>query len=80
MAADQIEYYNSQCGPTRWPEAEIANLARLEPDNAGALQYAAALAQAKGDETALDDALARMASAKRADDHLADEIAAWTRV
>jgi hypothetical protein len=79
MAADQGSYYSSQCGPTRWPEAEVANLVRLEPDNAGALQFAVALAQAKGDQAALDDALVRMASAKRADDHLGDEIAAWSK-
>lgn len=79
LAADVGSYYSSKCGPTRWPEAEVANLVRLEPDNAGALQYAAALAHAKGDQAAVDDALARMASARRADDHLGDEIAAWTR-
>lgn len=79
LAADVGSYYSSKCGPTRWPEAEVANLVRLEPDNAGALQYAAALAHAKGDQAAVDEALARMASARRADDHLGDEIAAWTR-
>jgi len=79
VAADQGNYTSSQCGPTRWPEAEVAHLLQLEPDNAGALQYAAALAHAKGDQLALDDALARMAAARRADDHLGDEIAAWTR-
>jgi hypothetical protein len=79
LAADQGSYYSTQCGPTHWPESEVANLVRLEPDNAGALQYAAALAHAKGDQTGVDDALARMASARRADDHLGDEIAAWTR-
>jgi hypothetical protein len=78
-AADQGSYTSSQCGPTRWPEAEVANLVRLEPDNAAALQFAAALAHAKGDQAALDDVLARIASAKRADDHLGDEVVAWTR-
>ncbi|WP_395683880.1 hypothetical protein [Dokdonella sp.] len=77
LAADVGSYYSSKCGPTRWPEAEVANLVRLEPDNAGALQYAAALAHARGDQAGVDDALARMASARRADDHLGDEIAAW---
>lgn len=79
LAADVGSYYSSKCGPTRWPEAEVANLVRLEPDNAGALQYAVALAHAKGDQAGVDDALARMASARRADDHLGEEIAAWTR-
>jgi hypothetical protein len=60
--------------------AEVASLVRLEPDNAGALQYAVALAQAKHDDAALDEALARMASATRADDHLGDEIAEWRKV
>ena len=77
MAADTGSYTSSQCGPTRWPVAEVANLVRLEPGNAGALQYAVALAQARHDDAALDDALARMASATHADDHLGDEIAEW---
>ncbi|WP_131992547.1 hypothetical protein [Dokdonella fugitiva] len=80
MAADTGSYYSSQCGPTQWPVAEVASLVRLEPDNAGALQYAVALAQAKHDDAALDEALARMASATRADDHLGDEIAEWRKV
>lgn len=79
-AANQGSFAGSQCGPTRRPEAEVANLVRLEPDNAGALQFAAALAHAKGDQIALDDALSRMAAAPRADDHLGDEIAAWRKV
>lgn len=79
MAADTGNYYSSQCGPTHWPVAEVARLVRLEPDNAGALQYAVALAQAKHDDAALDEALARMASATRADDHLGDEIAEWRK-
>lgn len=79
-AADQGRFANSQCGPTRWPEAEVANLVRLEPGNAGALQFAVALAQARGDPAALDDALAGMAAAVRADDYLGDEIAAWRKV
>jgi len=44
-AADQGSYTSSQCGPTTWPEAEVANLARLEADNAGAWQYAVATLQ-----------------------------------
>lgn len=77
IAADSGSYSSSQCGPTRWPEAEVAALVRLEPDNAGALQYAVALAHAKGERAALDDALARMAAATRADDHSGDEVAEW---
>ncbi len=76
-AAADGSYYSSQCGPTQWPEAEVANLVRLEPDNAGALLYAVALAQAKGDEDGLDSALARMASAPRASDHSGEEIGLW---
>lgn len=79
MAADQGSYASSQCGPTRWPEAEVANLVRLEGDNAGAWQFAVALAHAKGDQAALDDALARMAAAPRADDHLGEEVATWRK-
>ncbi|HEX5123012.1 MAG TPA: hypothetical protein VFV97_07180, partial [Rhodanobacteraceae bacterium] len=76
-AAKSGNYFSSKCGPTRWPEAEVANLVRLEPDNAGAWQYAVALAQSKGEPGAVDEALSRMAAASRADDHLIDEIAAW---
>lgn len=79
IAADSGSYYSSQCGPTRWPEAEVAALLALEPDNAGALQYAVALAHAKGDRAALDEALARMAAAARADDHFGDEVAEWRK-
>lgn len=77
IAADSGSYYSSQCGPTHWPEAGVAALVRLEPDNAGALQYAVALAHAKDDRPALDEALSRMASATRADDHSGDEVAEW---
>ncbi|HJT99366.1 MAG TPA: hypothetical protein VJ696_13700 [Rhodanobacteraceae bacterium] len=77
-AAANGNYVNSRCGPTRWPEAEVANLVRLEPDNAGAWLFAVALAEAKGDDAAIDETLSRMAGATRADDHLVDEIAAWT--
>lgn len=80
VAASEGNYYSSQCGPVHWPETEVANLVRLEPDNAAAWQYAAALAQAKGDEAGVDAALERMANARRADDHQGEEIAAWTRI
>ncbi len=80
IAAAEGNYYSSQCGPTQWPEAEVGNLVRLEPDNAGALLYAVALAQAKGDAGMLDEALARMASATRANGHAGEEIAAWRQL
>lgn len=80
VAASEGNYYSSQCGPTRWPEAEVANLVRLEPDNAAAWQYAAALAQAKGDQAGIDAALERMATARRADDHEGEEVATWTQI
>jgi hypothetical protein len=77
VAADAGRYWSSQCGPVVYPEAAVAAIARLEPDNAAAISYTAALAQAKGDARAVDDALAQMAAAKRADDHRGEEIAAW---
>lgn len=79
IAANSGSYDSSQCGPTRWPEAEVAALVGMEPDNAGALQYAVALAHAKDDPSALDEALAQMAAATRADDHYGDEVAEWRR-
>ena len=80
VAASEGNYSSSQCGPVRWPEAEVANLVRLEPDNAAAWQYAVALAQAKGDGAGIDAALERMATARRADDHEGEEVATWTQV
>lgn len=79
-AADQGSYASSACGPTDWPDAEVANLVRLEPDNAAAWQYAVALAAAKGDAARVDDALAHMAAATRASDHQADVAKTWTKV
>ncbi|HKE48372.1 MAG TPA: hypothetical protein VKB52_09930 [Rhodanobacteraceae bacterium] len=78
IAATEGSYMGSACAPTRWPDAEVANLIRLEPDNAAAWQFGVALARAKGDEAGVDDALSRMATARRADDHMVEEIAAWT--
>ena len=80
VAASEGTYHNSQCGPVRWPEAEVANLVRLEPDNAAAWRYAVALAVAKGDQAGVDAALERMANATRAYDHEGEEVAIWTRV
>ena len=77
IAVSQGSFMSSSCGPTHWPEAEVSNLLRLEPDNAAAWQYGVALARAKGDEAGIDDALSRMAAARRADDHLTDELGAW---
>lgn len=70
-------YASSRCGPTVWPEAEVANLLRLEPDNAVAWGYAAALAGARGDDPGADEALARMAVAPRADDHFGERVVQW---
>lgn len=79
LAADEGSYASSACGPTTRPEQEVANLVRLEPDNAAAWQYAVALAVAKGDAARVDDALAHMADAKRADDHQGEEVQAWRK-
>jgi len=80
MATSQGSFTSSQCGATVWPEAEVANLVRLEPDNAAAWLFAVALAAARGSQPAVDDALAQMASASIADDHFSDELTAWQRV
>ena len=79
MAADQGSYTSSQCGPTKRPEAEVSNLVRLEPDNAAAWRFAVALASAIGDQAGVDDALSRMASASRADDHSIEQLEEWTK-
>ena len=79
LAASAGKYTSSSCGPTTWPDQEVANLVRLEPDNAAARQFEVALAQARNEPDALDQALSRMATATRADDHLGDELGAWTK-
>ena len=80
VAASEGRYFNSQCGPVDWPDAEVANLVRLEPDNAAAWRYAVALAHAKGDQAGIDAALERMATVPRAYDHEGEEVALWTQV
>lgn len=77
FAAEDGSYFSSQCGPTTWPETEVANLTRLEADNAAAWQYAVALAHAKGDHAGIDAALARMAGARRASDHQGELVRLW---
>lgn len=79
VAAMQGSYSSSQCGPTTYPEAEVANLVRLEPDNAAAWPFAVALAHVRGDHAGVDEALSRMASATRADDHRVEHLAEWRK-
>jgi len=80
VAADQGDYSSSACGPTTRPDAEVANLVRLEPDNAAAWQYAVALAGANGNAAGVDDALAHMSAASQARDHQAEVAKIWTRL
>lgn len=77
LAASEGHYASSSCGPTTWPDREVANLVRLEADNAAAWQFEVALAHARNQPDALDQALSRMAASTRADDHIADELGAW---
>ncbi len=76
-AAQSGSFTSSSCGPTTWPEAEVANLIRLEPDNGVTWTFAIALASAIGDEDGVDDALSRLASASRADDHAMEAFTEW---
>ncbi len=70
-------YYGSYCRTCRGPESAIANLTRLEPDNAVGWAFAVTLALGKGDMDGVDHALSRMASATRADDHLMEAFVEW---
>jgi hypothetical protein len=79
QGASAGSYASSRCGPTTWPDAEVANLIRLEPDNAAAWQFAVALAAAKGDQAGVDEALSRMAAATAADDHFAEQVGEWKK-
>jgi hypothetical protein len=80
VAATDGEYEANHCGSMRWPDAEVANLTRIDPDNAGAWLFAVALARGKADEDGVDDALSHMAAAPHAEDRLVEEITAWTAV
>src|ERR1700712_4773579 len=53
-AASSGHYTSSACGPATWPENAVANLLGLEPDNAAAWAFAAALAQAKNDQPGVE--------------------------
>lgn len=79
-AARDGNYWSNSCGPAVRPEAAVANLLRLEPDNAAVWTYAVALASLAGDQDSVDSALSRMASAKHADDHLIEHWHAWRDV
>lgn len=78
-AADNGSYFASSCGPTTYPEQEVGNLLRLEPENAAVWPFAVALAHAKGDQNGVDDALSRMAVLTRADDHFIERFEEWRK-
>lgn len=58
----------------------VAKLTTLESDNAAAWSLALALAQLHEESLRIDDALARMAASRRADEHDADATEAWLDV
>ena len=60
--------------------AIVANVTRLEPDNAEAWGLALALASARNEHAGVDDALAHMAASTRSDPHLTDALHAWFEV
>lgn len=65
----------------RMPRAEdAASLVRLEPDNAAAWLQQAAVANARGNEPAVVEALALAATAKDVDTHALDLVEAWLAV
>ena len=60
--------------------AAIDALTRIEPDNAAPWMLALQSATSRGDNAAVDEALAHMADSRRFDDHFADIVHAWINV
>lgn len=60
--------------------AALETLTRVEPDNGAVWMQALNDAAKRGDASAVDDALARMAEARRFDDHFVDIVHAWIDV
>jgi hypothetical protein len=81
-----VQWLAANYGDTSTPEnasrraAAIDALTRLEPDNGAAWMQALAAAAERSDDTAVDDALARMAEGPRFDDHFVDVVHAWIDV
>lgn len=55
----------------------MANLKRIEPDNAAVWMLDMSEATRRDDNAAVDESLARMAESKRFDDHFIDTVHAW---
>lgn len=60
--------------------AAIDAMTRIEPDNGAAWMQALAAAASDDDEPLVEDALTRMAQARRFDDHFVDVLHAWIDV
>jgi hypothetical protein len=81
-----VQWLVANYGDTSTPEnasrraAAIDALTRLEPDNSAAWMQALAAAAQRGDDAAVDDALVRMAEARRFNDHFVDVVHAWIDV
>ena len=58
-------------------EAVVANATHLEPDNAAVWSLTLVLASQRKDAAGIDEALARMATSTRSDEHFADMLHAW---
>jgi hypothetical protein len=58
-------------------EAVVANATHLEPDNAAVWSLTLALASQRNDAAGIDEALARMATSTRSDEHFGDMLRAW---
>ncbi len=81
-----VQWLVANYGDTGTPEgaarrgAAIEALTRIEPDNGAVWMQALNVAAGAGDDDAVDDALARMAEARRFDDHFVDIVHAWIDV
>ena len=81
-----VQWLVANYGDTSTPEnlsrraAAIDALTRIEPDNGAAWMQALAAGAEARDETAVDDALARMAESRTFNDHFVDVVHAWIDV
>jgi hypothetical protein len=81
-----VQWLVANYGDTGTPEgaarrgAAIEALTGIEPDNGAVWMQALNVAAGAGDDDAVDDALARMAQARRFDDHFVDIVHAWIDV
>jgi hypothetical protein len=77
--AVRTPWQQAHCDPLCAPDLALARVLQVEPENAVAWLIPLGRARMHDDASAIDDALAHMAAATRADDHFIDALGAWTQ-